>query len=73
MKLHGDEECGMDDQALFNWGFWDAYHTNEVPKKPEESAYMAGYACGLQQREASSFDTSAQLSAFAAFKGTNGS
>ncbi len=60
----------MDSQALFNWGFWDAYHTTENPQKPDEPAYMAGYNCGMEQRDAVSFDTSAQRRAFAALERT---
>ncbi len=58
----------VDDQTLFNWGFWDAYHTTEEPQRAEEPAYMAGFRCGIEQREAASFDTSAQRRAFAEFE-----
>ena len=58
----------MDEQALFNWGFWDAFHTGDEPQKPETPAYMAGYECSVAQRQQPSFDTAAQRRAFEAFK-----
>lgn len=62
----------MDSQALFNWGFWDAYHTTEGPQHREQPAYMAGYECGVKQRAAPVFDPSAQRRAFTAFEKAHG-
>ena len=57
----------MNDQALFNWGFWDGYHCEDEPQKPENSAYMAGFECAKQQRQLAQMDTAAQQAAYKAY------
>ena len=57
----------MDNKALFNWGFWDAYHSEDEPQKAADPAYMAGFECGKQQRQNTHFDTTAQSVAFTAY------
>ncbi len=53
----------MDEQSLFNWGFWDAYHSEDPPQQ-DAAAYLAGFRCGKEQRSATEFDTGAQRRAF---------
>lgn len=53
----------MDERTLFNWGFWDGFHSEQRPQQ-DQFAYRAGFACGVEQKSEVKLDPEAQQRAF---------